>query len=472
MSLFHDLHEKGLWRGYERHIVQLNPVLERMSMRGMPVDPDQFKVVTDTITNDFRAEKEKMQSLVPLELKVKKVYKKPRKDGVQERVLEWTPSPKNLFAYMRFRKHPIPKKIKGNKDTTEAIGIQRLARSTKDPLYATVIAYRKAQTILKNHVKNWAPGPDGRVHTTFYFDPATGQLSSRRPNVQNAPAHDDPEFGGYAKVFRSMVKPPSGKVIVEFDYRAFHVQTLGFEARDLDMMRMGRLDIHSFVTANFLKLPGADRLPELDDDELRDRLARVKKDHKYTRDAQCKHALLGYNNGMGWKKLYLQYREFFNNQNEAKRAMEVLDELFPASKTYREAIVQQAHDQGYLISRHGYIRYFWEVYRWKNGDWSHGDDHEAALCFFTQNDAHGELKDRMLTLAERGLDERYGLLNCIHDSLIFEVSLELLEECLYTVKEIMQAPSKVLVDSISAPNGLVVEVEAKGGPSWSECKTL
>ena len=433
----------------------------------MPVDADAFAEVVATLTRDFEAAKADMQALVPDEVKTLKVYK--RKPS---RLLPWSPSNKGLLKYIRYRGHPVPKAIKTGKDTTNHVEIARLARRTRDPLYAKVIQYRKAQTILKNHVKNWAPGPDGCVHTTFYFDPATGQLSSRRPNVQNAPKHDDPEFGGYAKVFRSMVKGRSGKWILEFDYKAFHVQTLGFEARDLTLMRMGRLDIHSFVTANFLKLPEAAKMATMDDDSLREYLAWVKRTHKYTRDAQCKHALLGYNNGMGYRKLFLQYMEFFASQSEAKKTMALLDDLFPAAKAYREEICQKAHEQGYLVSRHGYIRYFWEVFRWQGGEWSHGDDHEAALCFFTQNDAHGELKDRILTLAERGLDEKYGLLNTIHDSIIFECAFDLVDECVYTVKQIMEAPSKVLVDPVSAPGGLAVEVDVQGGPSWADMKGL
>lgn len=208
------------------------------------------------------------------------------------------------------------------------------------------------------------------------------------------------------------------------------------------------------------------------DDELREFLGWVKKNHKYTRDAQCKHALLGYNNGMGYRKLYLQYTEFFDSMGQAKHVMQLLDEIFVDAKKYREAICQKAHEQGYLISRHGYIRYFWEVFRWQGGEWSHGDDHEAALCFFTQNDAHGELKDRIIMLADRSLDERYGLLNTIHDSILFECHNELVVECRDTVKEIMEKPSEVLIDPVSAPGGLSVKVDVQGGPSWGEMKGL
>jgi len=473
MGLFQQLHKQGLWRGYSRHVVALEPVLRNMSIRGMPVDKAAFDEVVATLEQAFEEAKAKMQELVPYEVKQKKGYKQPKADGTTERVLPWTPSSKGLVRYMVFKGHPVPKHIKTRKNTTNQLEIIRLYRKTHDPLYKAVIDYRKAQTVLTNHVKNWKPGVDERVHPVYYMDPATGQLSARRPNTMNAPKHDDPETGGFAQVFRTMIKPPAGKTLMEFDYRAFHVQTLGFEAQDADMMRMGRLDIHSFVTAHFLKLGDASKLVGLPDDELRERLARVKKEHKHVRDAQCKHALLGYNNGMGYRKLYLQYMEFFQSQSEAKQVMDLLDHLFPKSKSYRERIVQQAHEQGYLISRHGYIRYFWEVFRYKGrGEWGHGDDAEAALCFFTQNDAHGELKDRILAIAEHGLDERYGLLNCIHDSLIFECPSELVLDCRDQVREIMEAPSKILIDPVVAPRGLSVEVEVVAGPHWAAMKGI
>jgi DNA polymerase I-like protein with 3'-5' exonuclease and polymerase domains len=481
MSLFSELKAKGLFRAYERHVVVLNGVLEGMSLRGIPVEPKAFDEVVAKLQTDFAAALDKMQSLVPLEAKKVTAYKKvPKKkegcfekDGIWYKVHRWTPSNQGLLKYIQVKGHPIPTDFKTKKSTTNKLEVARLSRSTKDALYATVLSYRKAQTVLSNHVKNWKPGTDSRVHATFYFDPATGQLSSRRPNVQNAPKHDDPEFGGYGKVFRSMVAARPDHTIMEFDYKAFHIQTAGFEAQDANMMRLGRLDIHSYITAHFLKLPGAEYLAEEKDDaELGAKLGAIKKAHKFVRDNQAKRAILGYINGLGWTKLYNLNKEYFDSQKQAKQLMDMLDVLFPPSSKWRKEIVQKAHQQGYLISRHGYIRYFWEVFKWQNGEWKHGDDHEAALSFFIQNDAHGELRDRILTICEKGLDTSYGLCNTIHDSLIFECPTILVPQCVVDVKAIMEAPSKVLIDPVVAPNGLSVEVDVQGGPNWSAMKGL
>lgn len=468
MGLIQNLQLRGINRGYQRHVVALEPVLRRMSARGIPVNAELFASVEAQLKGDMARYFAEMQALVPDEVKVLKVYK--RKPSVY---LPWKPSNKALIRYMRHRGHTVPKALKTGKDTTNELELKRLARSTGDSLYRKVLEYRNVQTVLSNHIHNWRPGPDDRVHPVFYFDPATGQLSSRRPNAQNAPRHDDKELGTkYATMFRSMIKARPGHTLIEFDYGGFHVQTLAFEAQDADLLRIGKIDLHSFVTAHFLHLGDAESLFRLPDAELKSRLAAIKRDHKHDRDAKVKHAILGYNNGMGYKKLYKQYQEYFANEGEARRVIALMDSLFPKAKAYREAICQKAHDQGYLISRHGYIRYFWEVFRWQGGGWSHGDDHEAALCFFTQNDAHGELKDRILTLDELGYLDKYGFINTIHDSIMMECPNNLLDECYKNVRMVMEAPSTVLVDPVVAPNGLSVEVEAKAGPDWSNMKGL
>lgn len=476
MPLFRQLEKGGLWNGAYRHIVRLNPVLERVAERGMPVNQEAFDEVVKRLRGDYQAEKAKMQSLIPDELKNKKVYKKTPKvrleecvyvDGAWTRMLPWSPSNKSLCAYIRFKGLKVPKNLKTEKDTTAAIEIARLARKTKDPLYATVIAYRKAQTVLTNHVKNWKPGPDQRVHTSFYYDPATGQLSSRRPNVQNAPRHDDPEFGGYAKVFRSMIKARDGFTLIEADFKSFHAQTLAFEAEDKDYLRLAKLDIHSFLAAHLVHDPKAGIALTWVDDELREYLKWIKKTHEFVRDYKAKRAILGYGFGLGARKLYDMNKESFDGQKDAKRTLDMLDATFPVTKKWRETIRHKANDQGYLISRHGYIRYFWEVFRERSDGWMPGDDSEAAVAFLPANDAFGEIKDRMLTLAKRELDEKYGLINTIHDSLMFECPDIYLDEAIPTIRAIMQFPSKVLISQKVAPLGLSVEVDIKAGRDWA-----
>lgn len=469
-NLFADLKRLGLWRGYHRHVVRLEPILRAMADRGMPLSRPRHDEVRDQLAREVAALEADMQALVPDDVKTLKVYK--RKPSIR---LPWKPSNKGLIKYMKFRGHTVPTDYKTKKETTGELELKRLARLTDDPLYWKVLAYKKLSTVLNNHMAGWVPDADNRVHSTFYFDPATGQLSSRRPNLQNAPKHPPKDIKGLttnpADLFRSMVEARENHILIEFDFKSFHAQTLAFEAEDKDYLRLAKLDIHSYVCAHLVRHPDAQRCIGWGDAELADFLKHIKSKHKFERDFKAKRAILGYGFGMGYKKLYEMNRESFANQSEAKRTTEMLDALFPKCKKWRDDIRAQAHAQGYLLSRHGYIRHFWEVFRFKYRAGqtiaSPGDDSEAAIAFLPANDAFGEIKDRMLELEERGLLARYNLINQIHDALVFECPLALEEEARTVVPAVMSAPSKILVNSI-CPAGLSVEVSILRGRRWNE----
>jgi DNA polymerase I-like protein with 3'-5' exonuclease and polymerase domains len=477
----------GLWNSFERQVVGLEPVLCDMSLRGMPVDPVIYAEVLALLKTDMALAKKEMQALVPPELRKVKVYKKTPKrvteahfqadvttaDGVGKKEwrqwLPWTPSNQALVGYMKHKNHPVPKDFKGDKDTTNKMELARLYNSTKDPMYKKVLGYRKAQTVITNHMKNWLPGEDERVHSTFYFDPATGQLSSRRPNVQNAPKRDDPEFGGYAKAFRSMVKAKPGHTILELDFKSFHAQTLAFEAEDADYLRLAKIDIHSYLAARLVRESRFSQCLSWPDAELAEYLRWIKKNHKFVRDEKAKRAILGYGFGMGAKKLYQMNRESFDSQRDAKLVLDTLDGCFPVCKAWRTAIKLKAHEQGYLISRYAYIRYFWEVMQWRGGEWRPGgDDAEAAIAFLPANSAFGEMRTKMLEIKRLGLDSRFNLINNVHDSLVFECPTELIGQA-GEIKAIMESASTTLINSI-CPNGLSVEVDVQIGPDWGNMK--
>lgn len=472
MNLLSDIEKLGLTTAYNKFVIQLEPVLQAMTRRGIPVAPAEHKRVTAELLQSVAMVEQEMQALVPDE--AKKLTKWKKKPNVR---LPFKPSAQQLINYMKFRGHAVPRAFKTDKETTAELELKRLAKSTKDPLYEKVIEYRELKTLLTNHVANWTPGPDGRVHPTFYYDTGTGQLGARRPNSMNAPKHK----ANQGDIFRSMIVAKEGHTLVELDYKAFHVQTLAFEAADADLLRFAKLDIHSFLTAHFLRLPIADLLFGLPSETVAEELRNIKREHKHTRDAKVKHALLGYNNGMGYRKCYYQYMEFFDGQNEAKRIFELLDSLFPKAKAYRQRVCDLAHQQGFLRSRFGCIRWFWEVYKWSGGKWAFGEDHEAALSFFTQNDAHCHLKEAMLRLGYidymepmlfNAPAEQYRLINPIHDALMFECPDPLLPDAVRVIAREMERPSDVLVDAEVAPGGLSVEVGVSVGKSWNKMKDV
>jgi len=471
------LKKRGLWDGYERLVYSVRPILDRMSERGIPINDERrraFGLELDVAAAEVDAE---MQALVPDEIKnvhPKQGYKKVPKDttGLVKReflvakvektdsFLEATPdgtfverwcrlepfktSSQQLIRYMKHRGHPVPMNIKKGRETSEAKELERLAKKTHDPLYRKVIWHREVRLMKSTFVDGWAPSErDGRVHTTFTFAPATLQLSSRDPNVQNAPEHEkEGRTTGLADKFQRIIEAPNGYKIVSFDHKSFHALTLAHLAQDEDYMRVVRLDVHSFLASQFLKLAPASKLLSMPDDELRAFLAGVKRAHRGVRDTKAKRTILGWGFGMQKRTLYNTYMESFASEIEAGQMIQLLEASFPKTVKWRKQIQFKAHYDTYLVNSFGAIRWFWDVFNFgPNGQLRNGEQAEQAIAYLPASNAFGMMREEAREMERRGLDERFGLVNNVHDAWKFVCRDALVEECLHTIKPLMEAPS-------------------------------
>jgi hypothetical protein len=390
------------------------------------------------------------------------------------RIYDFNPnSSQQLLAYMKAKGVKPPKGKQedrdGNqKDTTAKKQLQRLAHRTGDSFYLKVIEYRELSKMRGTYIDGFQPHADGRVHTTFTFDTGTGQLTSRNPNVQNFPKH-----GRLARAVRGMVAAPEGSVIVEADFKSYHVLTTGFEAEDAQWMRLARLDMHTFVAGCFTAA-WSPSIMEESDAALLDRFKWYKSDseRKRVRDKQAKSAILGIGFGMGYRRLYNENLEHFESERVAKRFHDLLRSIFPRVFDWQQRIRQLAHRQQYLRSRFGHLRRFYEVFVWKNGAWAPGDQAEEAVAFLPANHAFGNIRECMKEQRARGLDERFGLCNNVHDSFVYVFPSRMLDEFLADVIPVLTAPSKVLTHPILAPGGLTVGVEVMAGKTWASMEEL
>jgi hypothetical protein len=293
--------------------------------------------------------------------------------------------------------------------------------------------------------------------------------------------------------------------LIAFDYKSFHVLTLGFEAKCPRYMRMARLDMHSFFAlAGLLRVERGDALESLPDEELIAKLKWYRKDARLypefggrtfqqIRDEKAKRAILGIGFGQQEYSLWRLNPESFAGASEARMVLDRLNGLFPRPEAWRGEIRLKADHDHQLISRYGFVRRFWDVYhrrpvatnyqpRGSERIWEHrsgqrwlltpGDDHESAIAFLPANDAFGMIRSRMVELGEDGLDEKFRLVNQIHDSLVFDCPRRHEEECLARVKEILERPSEILIDPEVAPGGLQCAVEAKMGSSFAQMREV
>lgn len=431
-------------------------------------------------------------------------------------------------------KWKVPKKFRSDDETTDKKELRRLNNRLKDPIIELAIEYKEIDKMAGTYVggpgedspegqelerkfqetgkgkaptQGWRPNPKtGRVHPFFTTAPATGQLSSRNPNAQNFPKHNVQ----FAKLLRGMVKAPPGYRIIEGDFKSFHVLTTGFEAKDELYMRLAKLDMHSFFTAGgLLKLYRPDEMIKMSDKDMMALFKELRGDHKarykiaaspdlvdfkFVRDKQGKPTILGYGFGMQAARLWHENQEFIAGKQDAQRLITALDELFPITHKWKSDIQHQAHQQGYLVSAHGYIRRFNCVLRYKplhrldaprigqkvltdkSGQrWlvENGDDAEAAIAFLPANDAFGRIKEAMIGLEDCGAGEEIGICNQIHDSLIAVCRDGLERAAIKIMQRKMQEESRYLI----LPNGRGLECEAEFsisglGESWAQCEEI
>lgn len=523
-----EMRRRGVWEGYQRHVVELEPVLDGMSQRGIPVNDDARTALGEELGREKDSIFDKLQRLVPDELKnvskkegyvrepvvttgmvrrnfnvqlaetrterkgctckrgCKRCGKSHFRDVVVKtgrtidatverwtRIEPFTPSNKQMVRYIKWKGHPVQIHPKEDRETADTMALRKLERTTHDPLYRLVLDYRQAEKILSTYVEGWKPDSGGRVHPQFLFKPATGQLSSVNPNVQNASAGktDDENKARLAKKFRKIIEAPQGSKLIELDYKSFHGMTMALEAQDNQYKRLCELDLHSFLTSYMVKEPADFSWP---DDKLRDYLKYIKGKYPDVRNERAKRAILGKQFGMGAKTLYRNNEQYFKDIAEADRVLRIVDELFPKVAQFGREIVKRAHQQRYLVSRFGFIRWFWEALKWdaQRGYLIYGAQAEQAIAFLPANDAFGHKKEAMLQLRAEGLDEKFGLINEIHDSLMFCCPDKHVDGCVQRVRAIMEAPSKFLLDPIVAPNGLAVKVDVSVGQNWSEMEEI
>lgn len=510
-GVFKDLRARGLFNSYLKYYVRYQPILERTAERGIPIDRVEqlrFKGQLEVKMGEIDKEIQPLipETCLPLKAPTKEGYKQtPReiksligpvpienlmteakKLGfiiVKERwfkqlpfnanaspqvikYIEYMSSEKSGLTIAKRKLYKVPTKRASGKKTVEEEQLSRLYKKTNDKVLELCLARKKMSHFVSSFcTPEWTPGVDGRIHSTFKAGgTAVMQLSAEKPNCLQFPKH-----GELAQEARRMIVAPFGYKIVTHDFKSFHAQTGSCEAGDAKYLRLSKLDIHSYVTAQFLKVEGREKLLGLSDNDLMNTLKELKKDpkFKYVRDAKAKHAILGINNGMGSNKLYDKYRESFDSLAEAKALQAMLRVEFPDFFRWQNDVRREAHQKGFLETKYGCIRYFWEVFKKVNGQWVSGESSEECIAYRLSNNAHCHMRDRVIEMDDKGLLERYGLVNIIHDEVKFVCANELVEENLKTIPAIMSRPSEVMIHPVVAPNGLSIEVDSAVGQNWA-----
>ncbi len=238
-------------------------------------------------------------------------------------------------------------------------------------------------------------------------------------------------------------------------------------------MRLVQIDVHAFVASYMVGQPADLRWSDAD---LKGFLKEIRTEFPEIRNKNAKGAILGWLLGMEGGTLFNSNRETYKKRKDADAAMKLIDSLFQPCVRYRRDKMLQAHKQGFLLSAYGYLRWFWDVMRtcptchWRNRERCNkckglglviGEEAKEAISHDVQSNSHGHLKDAMLELHRRGLDEEAGLVNQVHDDLQFDMPAGKLDLLIPQVREVMEFSNPRL-------GGLSFSTEVKIGPNLAD----
>lgn len=484
LGIREDLQRGDQWHVFERHIIALNKVLDRMSAAGLVRDEAMRREAEATLTRLLTEVEEGIQAAVPPDARKLKVYKTKPRDlvGVKERYvlrtrsvcagcgevkpkkdhtktfkkkvnpcagaevvareveeieyfkeLEWKPSTVQMLAYQASLKQHVIKNRDG-RATFDEDAIEKLMRQyPKDPLYPLLLDHRRYQKLRGTYIGITQPdgrvkgglrvGKDGLIHAEFTHNPSTLRMACQNPNMQNLPRTSKKEED-LENIVRNLVVARPGHILLEADFAAIEAVLSAYFARWKDGIRLAKLGVHSYLASHVLERP-ADL--SWSDADLAKYFGEIKgsKDQKVNQIYNgCKRAIHLSNYGGTPRKMVQAEPGTFPNVAYATRLQEMYFEVAKPIRTWQLQAQMEAHQNGYLRNPFGYVHRFTHVFRnvKEAGKWVRkpGDQANDVLAFLPQSTAAGIIKEAMLRLAEHPLAGPCLRLQ-VHDSLVLEV---------------------------------------------------
>lgn len=405
-----------LWELFSEIELPLIPVLTRMELSGIGLDPAILKEQARELHKQIEVLRAEMARLA---------------GG------EFNPSsPKQVaeVLFERLRLKPI-KPIKKTKSgvSTNAQVLRELA--DLHPLPELILQYRELEKLRGTYVEklpSYINPETGRIHTTFNQSvTTTGRLSSSDPNLQNIPVRT--ALGGQ---IRSAFIAPAGRLLLGADYSQIELRVLAHLSGDPELLRAFRAgeDLHRKTAAELFGLA-----PE--------------QVNAYQRGI-AKRINFGIIYGIS---AYRLARELQISQKEAQSYIDSYYRRYERVKAYATEQVQLAEAQGYVSTITGRRRYLPEI---KSHNWARRSyEQRNAVNAPVQGSAADIMKLAMLRVAEalRQSGLRCDMLLQIHDELLFEVDQAEAPAAAGLIKRAMEQVMKLEVP---------LKVEVKAGQSW------
>lgn len=336
-------------------------------------------------------------------------------------------SPKQLQAIL-FEKMGLPvikKTPSGTPSTNEEV-LQELALDY--PLPKLLLEYRglaKLKSTYTDKLPKMVNAATGRVHTSYHQSgTVTGRLSSSEPNLQNIPVRNSEG----RRIRQAFVAKPGYKILA-VDYSQIELRIMAHLSGDqalLDAFREGK-DIHAATAAEILGLA-------IDDVTTEQR-------------RRAKAINFGLIYGMSAFGLA---KQLDMGRNEAQDYMNVYFERYPGVLEYMESTRNSAAEQGYVETLFGRRLYLPDI-KARNGLRRKAAE-RAAINAPMQGTAADIIKFAMIAVDEWVQQQPQGqvsLLMQVHDELVFEVEVSVLDSVTAKVRQLMEQAATLAVPLIA-----------------------
>lgn len=365
-------------------------------------------------------------------------------DELQEKIYEEAGesfninSPKQLAEILFFKLNlPPVKKTKTGLSTDEEV-LEKLKEDGAE-IAKAILEYRKLAK-LKNTYVDAIPklrDENNRVHTTFnQIGTTTGRLSSSDPNLQNIPVKTDEGI----KIRQGFVAE-KGSILMGIDYSQIELRVLAQLSGDENLRAayQNNMDLHSLTARKIFELS--------ENDEV-------------TREQRIIAKTINFSIIYG-KTAFGLAKELGITQREASEYIERYFNQYPRVKEFEKEIVEFTEKNGYTETLFGRRRII-EGINSKNKNIK-SQAERMAVNSVIQGTAAEVLKQVMIEIY-RYIKDKAGisLLLQVHDELIFEISLDRLEEYRENIEKIM----KECVKFDSVP----LEINTNIGVNWAETK--
>ena len=398
--------------------MRLLPVLMDMELAGIKIDVPFFREMSGSFTKRIR-DLEKM------------IF--------EEAGYDFNLNSSQQLAHLLFEKLGLPvqkKTVKTKSYSTDVKVLKKLAlEGHKIP--ELILQYRtlaKLKSTYLDALVKIVNQRTGRIHTSFNQTvAATGRLSSSNPNLQNIPVR-----GEEGKEIRKGFISEDGYYLLSADYSQVELRLFAHYSGDsalLEAFRMGQ-DIHSRTASEILGVAMSDVTQDM---------RRIAKAINF-----------GIIYGMGAKKL----ADELNIDNKtAKEYIESYYNRYRGVVRYRETMVEQARNQGYVTTLFNRRRYLPEI----NSDNNRikADAERIAVNTPIQGTAADLIKMAMINIHSRLIREGYKtrMLLQVHDELVFEVPEDEIDIMQGIIKKEMEDVYKLDVP---------LKVDAGYGRNWDE----